>query len=141
MADMDGIKIIDLTACGSSDDGEHVWITHRLGDGAEYPLVYPFEAVGYLIAVLMDVARSARRRRVDRNADEAVEGSDIDVLPIAEIRVGTSPDESAAMLHLTTADQVQIAAELPAPILTDLIEQLRRVADAIGTAIPPRFLN
>ena len=49
----------DLTAAGSSDDGEHVWITHRLGDGSEYPLVYPYEAVGYLITVLTDAARSA----------------------------------------------------------------------------------
>jgi hypothetical protein len=34
MADVRGVKIIDLTAAGSSDDGEHVWITHRLGMAA-----------------------------------------------------------------------------------------------------------
>ena len=52
MADISGVKITDLTACGASDDGEHIWITHRLGDGTEYPLIYPFESVGYLITVL-----------------------------------------------------------------------------------------
>jgi hypothetical protein len=59
MADVTGVKIVDLTAAGSSDDGAHVWITHRLGDGSEYPLVYPYEAIGYLIMVLTDAARSA----------------------------------------------------------------------------------
>ena len=67
MADVSGVKITDLTACGASDDGEHIWITHRLGDGTEYPLIYPFEAIGYLITVLADAARSAQRRRVARN--------------------------------------------------------------------------
>src|SRR5690242_5766942 len=76
MADITGVKILGLTACGASDDGEHVWITHRLGDGTEYPLVYPFEAVGYLITVLADAARSAQRRRIARNPHEVVEGSD-----------------------------------------------------------------
>src|SRR5580704_17465428 len=63
MADVTGVKVTDLTAAGSSDDGEHVWITHRLGDGSEYPLVYPYEAVGYLITVLTDAAPFAGRRR------------------------------------------------------------------------------
>jgi hypothetical protein len=57
-----GVKILDLIASGSSDDGEHVWITHRLGDGAEYPLIYPFEAIGYLITILADAARAAAER-------------------------------------------------------------------------------
>jgi hypothetical protein len=46
MADIRGVKVTDLTGSGSSDDGGHVWITHRLGDGSEYPLVYPYEAIG-----------------------------------------------------------------------------------------------
>ena len=74
MADVTGVKIVDLTAAGSSDDGAHVWITHRLGDGSEYPLVYPYEAVGYLIMVLTDAARSASRRRLVQNPVEAGEG-------------------------------------------------------------------
>lgn len=74
MADVSGVKIIDLTAAGSSDDGEHVWITHRLGDGSEYPFIYPYEAVGYLITVLTDAARSASRRRIAQNPVEANEG-------------------------------------------------------------------
>jgi len=71
MASVTGVKVTDLTAAGASDDGEHVWITHRLGDGNEYPLVYPYEAVGYLITVLTDAARSASRRRsVQTRSDE-----------------------------------------------------------------------
>src|SRR3954454_23995840 len=103
MADVSGVKITDLTACGTSDDGEHVWSTHRLGGGTEYPLVYPFEAVGYLITVLAETARSAQRRRIARNPREVVEGADVDAIPIEAARVGTSPENSAAMLHVTTA--------------------------------------
>ena len=54
MADVTGVKVTDLTAAGSSDDGEHVFITHRLGDASEYPQDYPYEAMGYLINVLTD---------------------------------------------------------------------------------------
>src|SRR5690349_665161 len=114
MADITGVKILDLTACGASDDGEHVWITHRLGDGTEYPLVYPFEAVGYLITVLADAARSAQRRRIARNPHEVVEGSDAAAMPVEAARVGTAPDNAAAILHFTTADGVSIALEIPA---------------------------
>jgi hypothetical protein len=93
MADVSGVKIIDLTAAGSSDDGEHVWITHRLGDGSEYPLIYPYEAVGYLITVLTDAARSASRRRIAQNPVEANEGLNTNIVPVEEVRVGTSPGE------------------------------------------------
>ena len=109
MADVTGVKIIDLTAAGSSDDGEHVWITHRLGDGSEYPLVYPYEAVGYLITVLTDAARSASRRRSLQNPAEAGEGLNTNVIAVEEVRVGTSPETSGAILHLTTANSIPIA--------------------------------
>src|ERR1700686_2609366 len=99
MTDVTGVKVTDLTACGTSDDGEHVWITHRLGDGTEYPLGYPFEAVGYLITVLADAVRSAQRRRVALNPEETAEGADTDVIPIPAARVGASPDNSGAILH------------------------------------------
>ena len=118
-----------------------MWITHRLGDGTEYPLIYPFEAVGYLITVLADAARSAQRRRVALNPEETAEGADTDVIPIAAARVGTSPDNSGAILHLTTADRVSIAVELPAQLLGQVIEQLRRVAETVGTVSPPRHLH
>jgi hypothetical protein len=127
MADVKGVKIIDLTAAGSSDDGEHVWITHRLGDGSEYPLIYPYEAVGYLITVLADAARSASRRRIAQNPVEADEGLNTNVIPVDEVRVGTSPGESAAILHLTTADNVPLAVELPVVILEEVVEQLQNV--------------
>jgi hypothetical protein len=127
MADVRGVKIIDLTAAGSSDDGEHVWITHRLGDGSEYPLIYPYEAVGYLITVLTDAARSASRRRIAQNPAEADEGLNTNVVPVEEVRVGTSPGKSGAILHLTTADNVPLAVELPVRALGYLIEQLQDV--------------
>ena|ERR1700704_6184644 len=141
MADITGVKITDLTACGTSEDGEHVWITHRLGDGTEYPLIYPFEAVGYLITVLGDAARSAQRQRVARNPREALEGADTDVIPLAAIRVGTSPDNSGAILHLTSTDRVPIAVEVPAELLGEVIEQLQRVAETVGPAGPRRTLQ
>src|SRR5438309_6500063 len=88
MADVAGVKIIDLTAAGSSDDGEHVWITHRLGDGSEYPLVYPYEAVGYLITVLirhysaLDAYHGQYElARLKRKADLEFESIDVLVLP------------------------------------------------------------
>ena len=127
MADVAGVKIIDLTAAGSSDDGEHVWITHRLGDGSEYPLVYPYEAVGYLITVLTDAARSASRRRSLQNPAEAGEGLNTNVIAVEEVRVGTSPETSGAILHLTTADSIPIAVELPVAVLADVVEQLQHV--------------
>jgi hypothetical protein len=127
MADVSGVKIIDLTAAGSSDDGEHVWITHRLGDGSEYPLIYPYEAVGYLITVLTDAARSASRRRIAQNPVELDEGLNTNVVPVEEVRVGTSPGKSAAILHLTTADNVPLAVELPVAILGEVVEQLQHV--------------
>ena len=116
----------DLTAAGSSDDGEHVWITHRLGDGSEYPLVYPYEAVGYLITVLTDAARSASRRRGTQNPREAAEGFNTNVIPVEEVRVGTSPDDAGAILHLTTADNIPLAVELPVEVLETSSSSLAR---------------
>ncbi len=136
MADMNGVRITDLTASGSSDDGEHVWITHRLGDGSEYPLIYPYAAVGYLMTVLADAARSAFKRRAARSPQEAAEGMDSNIIPIDEVRVGTAPDNSGAILHLTTADRIPIAVEVPAALLGDVVEQLQRVATTLGSAAP-----
>jgi hypothetical protein len=127
MANITGIKVTDLTAAGASDDGEHVWITHRLGDGNEYPLVYPYEAVGYLITVLTDAARSASRRRVDHRPQEADDGLNTNLVPVKEARVGTTPDGSAAIFHLTTADEIPIAVELPSAVLGEFVEQLGHV--------------
>jgi hypothetical protein len=141
MADISGVKITDLTACGASDDGEHIWITHRLGDGTEYPLIYPFESVGYLITVLADAARSAQRRRVARDPREAEDGANTEVIPVQAARVGTSPDNSAALLHLTTADQVPIAVELKPELLRELIEQLQRAAEALDRRNSGRILH
>jgi hypothetical protein len=131
MAEISGVRIVDVTAFGSSDDGEYVWITHRLGDGSSYPLVYPYEAVGYLVTALTDAARSAYRRRAARNPREAVEGMNSDVIPIEEVRVGTAPDKAGAVLHLTTADNIPIAVELPAALLGELLDRLASVAERL----------
>jgi hypothetical protein len=139
MSDVTGVKIADLTECGSSDDGEHVWITHRLGDGSEYPLVYPYQAVGYLITVLTDAARSAYRRRAARNPQEAVQGMDSDIIPIDEVRVGTAPDKSGAILHLTTGDGIPIAVQIPVPLLANLGGEVARVLRTVGPAAGKRL--
>jgi hypothetical protein len=127
MANVTGIKVTDLTGAGASDDGEHVWITHRLGDGNEYPLVYPYEAVGYLITVLTDAARSASSRRVDHRPQEVGDGLNTNIVPVKEVRVGTTPDGSAAIVHLTTVDKIPIAVELPSAVLGEFVEQLGHV--------------
>lgn len=132
MTDVAGVKILDLTEAGSSEDGEHIWITHRLGDGSEYPLIYPYQAIGYLLTALTDAARAAFRRRSVRNPQEAVDGMDSNVIPVDEIRVGTAPDRSGAILHFTTADSIPIALEVPAALLSDVVEQLRRATDQLG---------
>src|SRR6202048_5433166 len=127
MADIRGVKVTDLTGSGSSDDGGHVWITHRLGDGSEYPLVYPYEAIGYLITVLTDAARSASRRRIAQNPTEAGEGLNTNVIPVEEARVGTSPEASGAILHLTTAANTPLALGLAVAGLDEVVEQLQVV--------------
>lgn len=125
MTDIAGVKIVDFTESGSSDDGEHIWITHRLDDGSEYPLVYPYQAIGYLLTALSDAARSGFRRRSARNPQEAAAGMDSNVIPVDEIRVGTAPDRSGAILHF-------VALEVPAHLLADVVEQLRRAHDRVG---------
>jgi hypothetical protein len=134
MNDIRGVKIVDLTEAGASDDGEHVWITHRLGDGSEYPLIYPYEAIGYLMTALADAARSASQRRSARNPREAAEGLDCNVIPVKEVRVGTAPEKAGALLHFTTADSIPVAVEVPAFRLRGLVEELQRVVEALGGA-------
>jgi hypothetical protein len=98
-----------------------------LGDGSEYPLIYPYEAVGYLITVLTDAARSASRRRIAQNPVEADEGLNTNIVPVEKVRVGTSPGKSGAILHLTSTDNIPIAVELPVAVLGKVVEQLQNV--------------
>jgi hypothetical protein len=44
---------------------------------------------------------------------------------VEEVKVGTSPGKSGAILHLTTADSIPLAVELPAAILGEVVEQLQ----------------
>jgi hypothetical protein len=78
--------------------------------------------------VLTDAARSASRRRVARNPQEATEGLNSNVIPVEEVRVGTS-ENSGAILHLTTADNIPIAVELPVALLGEVVDQLRHVLE------------
>jgi hypothetical protein len=142
MADINGVAITDITAFGCSDDGQHVWVTHRLRDGSEYRLVYPYGAAGHLITLFSHAARSAYARRATRNPQEAAEGMDSNVIPVDEVRIGTSPENAGAILHLTTADNVPIAVEVPIALLGDMAEQLQRVGDSLrGAAIPTRQMH
>jgi hypothetical protein len=80
-----------------------------------------------LITVLTDAARSASRRRSLQNPAEAGDGLNTNVIAVEEVRVGTSPDTSGAILHLTTADRIPIAVELRVAVLGDVVEQLQHV--------------
>lgn len=134
MSEVTGVRIADLTEVGSSTDGEYVWITHRLGDGSEYRLVYPYQAVGYLMTVLVDAARSAGRRRAARNPQEAAMGMDSDIIPVDEVRVGTATEKAGVILHMTTHDGIPIAVQISAPLAAGLAVELTRLMRAIGPA-------
>lgn len=41
--------------------------------------------------------------------------------------MGTLPEASGAILHLTTADHIPLAVELPVAILEEVVEQLQDV--------------
>jgi hypothetical protein len=127
MADITGVSIAEVTAFGCSDDGRHIWITHKLGGGDEYRLIYPYVATGHLITLLAHAARMAYERRAARDPAEATQGMDSDVMPVAAVRLAVSPENSGAMLHLTTADRIPIAVEIPAALLQDLADQMQRV--------------
>jgi hypothetical protein len=134
MPDIAGVSIIEVTAFGWSDDGQHIWIAHKLSDGSEYRLVYPYVAAGHLITMLTHAARSASARRVARNPLEATEGMNSNVIPIEEVRIGTSEENSEAILHLTTADNVPIAVGMPAALLGEVAEQSKRVFETLQGA-------
>src|ERR1700674_5897593 len=131
MSDVTGVAISEVTAFGWSDDGKHIWITHKLRDGSEYRLVYPLAAAGHLIAMFGHAARSAAALRAAGSPQEAVEGMDCDVIVIEQIRIGTAPKDSGAILHLTTVDNVPIAIEMPTALLRDVADQSQRVLERL----------
>ena len=136
MANVDGVSIDAITGFGWSEDGRHIWVTHKLGDGSEYRLVYPFVAAGQLITSISHAIGSAAAQRAERNPREAAEGMDANVLSIEEVRVRSS--DAKVIMHLTTADQVPIAVEMPAAVLGEIAEQSRRVLDSLETVTPRR---
>ena len=138
MAEITGVAIADITAAGWTDDGRHIWVTHRLRDGTEYRLIYPCEAAGYLITTINHAARSAYRQLAAANPQQAAEGMNTNVIPLAAVKVAASPDDGAALLHLTTADNVPIAVQVPAALLEGVAEQLQRVLDSLRSAAAAR---
>jgi len=134
MAEIAGVSIVEITAFGWSEDGQHIWITHKLSDGSEYRLVYPYVAAGHLITMLTHAARSASARRAARNPVEVAEGMDSNVIAIEEVRIGISEENSEAILHLTTTDNVPIAVGMPAALLGEVAEQSKRVFESLQGA-------
>jgi hypothetical protein len=127
MADVTGIAITDITAFGWSDDGQQVWFTHKLRDGSEYRLVYPHAAAGQLLTMFMHATRSASAQRVSRDPREAAEGMDSNVLQVEEVRVGTAPGATGAIMHFTTIDSVPVALEIPTSLLRAAAAQLQLI--------------
>lgn len=141
MAELSGVSIVEVTAFGWSEDGQYIWITHKLPDGSEYRLVYPSVAAGQLIAMLIHAAGSANAARVSRDPSEAVGGADSLVMPAAEIRMGTAADGSAAILHVTTSDNIPVAMQLPATLLRELVEQAQKLLAELSRAESDRRLH
>ena len=133
MSDFMGISIEEITAFGWSDDGQHIWITHKLRDGSEYRLVYPYLAAGQLITMFTHAAGSASARRAGRNPTEAVQGMDSAVMPAEEVRIGTAADGAGAILHFTTSDNIPIAVQLPVTLLEEIATEMWRLLDNLRT--------
>ncbi len=133
MTEIEGVAIADITASGWSDDGRHIWVTHRLSDGTEYRLIYPCEAAAYLVTTIGHATRSAYRRLARRDPHGSALGMNTDVIPLEAVKVAASADDNA-ILHLTTADNVPIAVEVPAALVGGVIEQLQRVLEVLGSS-------
>jgi hypothetical protein len=129
MANVTGIAIADITESGWSDDGRHIWISHRLNDGSEYRLIYPCEAASYLLSTIRYVTRSAYRQLASNNPGDAADGMNTDIITARTTRVGTAPEGKAAILHITTADDVPMAVEIPVACLEELANALLRVRE------------
>jgi hypothetical protein len=134
MADVVGVSIEAITGCGWSDDGRYIWLTHKLSDGTEYRLVYPFVAAGHLITSINHAIGSAAAKRAERNPNEVKEGMDGNAMPVEEVRIGTA--DAKVIMHLTTADQVAIVVEMPAAVLGQIAEQSQCVLDSLETVVP-----
>jgi hypothetical protein len=139
MTEIAGVSITDVTSFGWSDDGEHIWVTHRLVDGSEYRLVYPYVAAGQFITMLIHATQSAATQRAARDPREASEGTDANVIPVEEVRIGIAPGDSGAILHLTTADNVPIAVGMSAELLGEIVAQAQRVLEGFGAAAKGRL--
>lgn len=138
MAEMTGVSIDEITAFGWSDDGQHIWVTHKLRDGSEYRLVYSYTAAGQLITIVTHAVGSASAQRAIHNPIEAREGMDSAVLPAEEVRIGTAPDGLSAILHVTTADNIPIAVQLPVALLEKIARQTEGLLEGLRAAAPAR---
>jgi hypothetical protein len=114
-----------------------IWLTHRLNDGTEYRLIYPFTAAGQLLTNLVYATRSASGCRVELMPQELASGSDADAIAVKDVKIGLSPNNAGAMVHVTTADDVPIAIEIPANLLKDAAQKLQQAAEALEVQPAP----
>lgn len=59
------VKILALAACGTSDEGEHAWIHHRLGDGYRVIKAWLPLSGQHMRAVVKNGWVRRRQRRVE----------------------------------------------------------------------------
>ena len=77
---------------------------------------------------------------VENHPEEVLDGADVNIIPATQVRVGTAPSDLGAILHLTTAERLALAVELPFGVLDEVIEQLQRVRQAISSTGAARRL-
>ena len=76
--------------------------------------------------------RDRRRGGASPDPQEAAHGLNSNVIPVEEVKVGTAPDNSGAILHLLTADEIPLAVELPISVLKEVVEQAQHVLEQAG---------
>ena len=128
MAEITGIGIADVISCGSSDDGQSVFVNCRLINSEERAIILSYEALGHFIALLQKTASMAYEKRLAHNPTEAAEGIVSGVVPLKELSVLTSPEYRGVIFQMLTADRVPISVELPQDLATQLSDGL---ADAL----------
>lgn len=129
MTEITGVGISDVRSGGASDNGQFVYVAHQLTNGSEQTLIYPYEAIGHLIAVLQELARMAYQIRVTKNPTEAQEGIVTGVVPAKSLELGMSPDHAGPILRIVTADNIPIMVEVPASTLREFCESAPKILD------------
>ncbi len=136
MTEITGVGISDVRSGGASDNGQFVYVAHQLTNGSEQTLIYPYEAIGHLIAVLQELARMAHQIRVTKNPTEAQEGIATGVVPAKSLELGMSSDHAGPILRIVTADNIPIMVEVPTSTLREFCGSALRMLDD-ATLEPP----